>query len=323
MQQPHPHRAQAAQPEEHVLRSGAERRRVEGRAQLLPAALVRRDHAEQQVGMAAEVFRAGLDRDIDAARMRREEQRRRPGVVHHHDRVARMRDRRDRRNVLHLERQRARRLGEHHARVRLEQAGDVRAEQRVVVGRLDAEALQHRVAEIARRAIDRVRDQQVVAGSQEGQQRDAKSPRAPIRAARCRPRRKARSRRFRATRWSACPWCRRCSAPCAGESPARSDKAPSIRGRSAYSRSRAGPSDRGPRRRSGRGFERFARSAAAAAVAFRYPVHRVIPRWPRRMSGGFPGHLLRQRGPAVNPLTLLGDRSQMRHSGAAWEFVRS
>ena len=75
-----------------------------------------------------------------------------------------MRDRGDRRNVLHLERQRARRLGEHRARVGLEQLRDIRAEQRIVVGRLDAEALQHRVAEIARRPVDGVGDQQVIAG---------------------------------------------------------------------------------------------------------------------------------------------------------------
>ena len=55
----------------------------------LPAALVGRDQAEQQIGMAAQVFGAGLDRDVDAARVRREEQRRRPGVVHQHDRAAR------------------------------------------------------------------------------------------------------------------------------------------------------------------------------------------------------------------------------------------
>src|SRR5437764_2065700 len=43
------------------------------------------DLAEQQIGRAAAVLRSGLDRDIDATRMRREEQRRRPGVVHQHD----------------------------------------------------------------------------------------------------------------------------------------------------------------------------------------------------------------------------------------------
>ena len=51
-----------------------------------------------------------------------------------------MRDRGDRRNVLHAERQRARRLGEHEARVRPELALDPGREQRIVVGDLDAAA---------------------------------------------------------------------------------------------------------------------------------------------------------------------------------------
>ena len=104
--------------------------------------------------------------------MRREEQGRRPGVVHQHDQVARMRHRCDRRNVLHLEGERAGRLGEHRTRIRLEQARDVCAEQRIVVGRLDAEFLQHAVAEIPRRPVDRVRYQQVIAGLQAGEQRN-------------------------------------------------------------------------------------------------------------------------------------------------------
>ena len=271
--------------------------------------------AEQQVGMAAEIFRAGLDRDIDAARMRREEQRRRPGVVHQHDRVARMRDRRDRRNVLHLERQRARRLGEHRARIRLEQLRDIGADQRVVVGRLDAEALQHRVAKIARRAIDRVGDQQVVARFEAGQQRDRnrREPRGdqhrPGRTAQLAPGDLERLGRRRAL--GAVGVARLALR----ESPARSDKAPSNRDRSAYSRSRAVPSGSRPAVDDlGGGLARLPRAMAAAVLGIRF-----IDVIPCRPCGR---HLLRQRGPAVNPLTLLGDRSQMRHSGAAWEFVR-
>ena len=65
--------AQAAQGEEHVLRPGADRHGVEGRAQAPPAALVGRDEAEQEVGAAAQVFGAGLDGEVDAALVRREE----------------------------------------------------------------------------------------------------------------------------------------------------------------------------------------------------------------------------------------------------------
>ena len=73
-------------------------------------------------------------------------------------------------NVLHLERLRAGRLQEHDGRIRLHQLGDVGADQRIVERRLDAEALEDAVAHFARRLIDRVGHQDVVAGLREGQQ---------------------------------------------------------------------------------------------------------------------------------------------------------
>ena len=162
-----------AQREEHVLRAGADRHRVEGRAQILPAALVRRDEAEQQVGMrrsryfvpasiaistplACELKNSGVAQVLSIstiasracataaiAGMSCISNDSEPGASVNTARV----------------------LG-------LNSARDVRAEQRVVIGRLDAEALQHRVAEIARRPIDRVRHQQMVAGLQAAHQRD-------------------------------------------------------------------------------------------------------------------------------------------------------
>ena len=76
------HGPQAAQGKEDVLRSGAHGEAVEGAPQRRPGACVRRDEPEQQVRVARQVFGAGLDREIDAALVRREQQRRRPGVVH-------------------------------------------------------------------------------------------------------------------------------------------------------------------------------------------------------------------------------------------------
>lgn len=43
---------------------------------------------------------------------------------------------------------------------------------RVVVVDLDAQALEHGVGEVARRVVDRIGDQYVVAGRQEAEQRD-------------------------------------------------------------------------------------------------------------------------------------------------------
>ena len=50
-----------------------------------------RDEAEQKVRVAGEIFGAGFDRHVDAMGVRREEQRRRPGVVHDDAGAMRMR----------------------------------------------------------------------------------------------------------------------------------------------------------------------------------------------------------------------------------------
>ena len=68
------------------------------------------------------------------------------------------------RNVRHLERLRARRLDQHRAGIRLEQLVDAGADQGIEIGGLDAIARQHAVAEIARRTIGVVADQEMVAG---------------------------------------------------------------------------------------------------------------------------------------------------------------
>ena len=99
---------------------------VEGRAQALRPFLVGGDEAEQQIGMAGEIFGAGLDREIAAALMRREEERRRPGVVEDDADAPRMRGRGDGGNVLHLHALRAGRLHQHRGRLRPDQRRDSR-----------------------------------------------------------------------------------------------------------------------------------------------------------------------------------------------------
>ena len=100
-----------------------------------------------------------------------EPERGRPGVVEHHYRAARVGRRGDRGDVLDLEGQRSRRLGEHDRRRRAQQRGDARADERIVVGDVDAEASQVKVAETARRPVDRIDHQHVVARLGECEQR--------------------------------------------------------------------------------------------------------------------------------------------------------
>jgi hypothetical protein len=102
---------------------------------------------------------------------RLEIQRRRPGIVHQHARAFLVRNRRYGRDVLHLEALRTGRFGEHGARIRLEQFCNVFAERRIVIGRFNAHALEHAVAERARRPVGAVGDQDVIAGARHRHQR--------------------------------------------------------------------------------------------------------------------------------------------------------
>jgi hypothetical protein len=82
-----------------------------------------------------------------------------------------VRDFGDGRNVLHLEALRAGRFDEHRLRVRFEQFGDIGTDQRIVIRRLDAHALEHAVAEVAGRPVHAVGDQDVVAAACDRKQR--------------------------------------------------------------------------------------------------------------------------------------------------------
>ena len=83
-----------------------------------------------------------------------------------------MRGRGDRGNVLDLERLRARRLGEHDLGVGPHQGGDAFADCGIVVGGLDPHPLQSHVGERARRPINGIGHQHVIAGAQRRHQRD-------------------------------------------------------------------------------------------------------------------------------------------------------
>ena len=61
-------------------------------------------------------------------------------------------------------------LGEHHLGVGLEQLLDAGANQRIVIGGLDPEPLQHVVAEPPRRAVDAVGDEHMVSRREKGEE---------------------------------------------------------------------------------------------------------------------------------------------------------
>jgi len=74
--------AQAAQGQKAILRPRAHGEEIVGLAQLFVPFVVGRHQTQHQIGMAGQIFRARLHRQIDAALVRREKQRRRPCVVH-------------------------------------------------------------------------------------------------------------------------------------------------------------------------------------------------------------------------------------------------
>ena len=129
------------------------------------------DRAQHRVRMAHDVLGAGLDRDIRAQHQRLAEKRRGPGIVHDEDRAPLMGGGCERRKVLNLEGERARRFADHHAGVGTHQVSDAGADAGVVEGGLDPHALQQAVREAPRRAVGAVGHQHVVAALHEGEQR--------------------------------------------------------------------------------------------------------------------------------------------------------
>ena len=114
--------------------------------------------------MADDIFGGGLDRHVHPMGERLEVERRRPGIVHYHHGAGFMRglaiagmsctsklcEPGDSVNTTRV--------------VFLMRALIPAADQRVVIGGLDAEPLQHVVAEAPRRPIDAVGDEHIVAG---------------------------------------------------------------------------------------------------------------------------------------------------------------
>ena len=74
-------------------------------------------------------------------------------------------------DVLHFHGLGSRAFAVDNPRIGPHQRGDAASDEGIVIGGLDAETLEQPIAEMARRLIDRVHHQEVVAGLEEGQQR--------------------------------------------------------------------------------------------------------------------------------------------------------
>ncbi len=120
--------------------------------------------------MPTDIFGRGLHADIDALLQRAVIQWRRPGIVVDHKRAARMRDGSDRGNVGHFEGLRSRRFDHYRPGVWLEQGGDAGADEGIEIAGFDAVAGEHPIAEISRRTIGVVADEQMIARFQHREQ---------------------------------------------------------------------------------------------------------------------------------------------------------
>ena len=121
--QPHRQCAHPAQRKINIVGAGAVAEIGGHRAHRQIHLLVGDHGAEHHVGVADDVFGRGVDRDIDPVLERAEQVGRGPGVVHQDLGASLVRRGRDRRHVLHLEGQRARRFAVDDPRVRAASAG--------------------------------------------------------------------------------------------------------------------------------------------------------------------------------------------------------
>ncbi len=122
--------AQAAQGEPGLVGAGALAEDAAGALEALGEGLGGGDRAEHQVRMAADIFGAGEDGEIDAERDRGEVERGRPGVVDQGGDTARFGGGADGGDVLHLERMGAGAFEEDGAGPVGDQGGDAGADQR-------------------------------------------------------------------------------------------------------------------------------------------------------------------------------------------------
>ena len=127
----------------------------------------------KQVGMAGEIFCPGLDGHVDAGRVRADKNSGVAQVLSMIEQQVSLLSQSDQgRQIRDLEALRTRCLEEKNARIGPDQVRDGTGLQGIVIGGLDTETLQDGVAEIPRRPVDRIRDQNMVARFNGGQKGD-------------------------------------------------------------------------------------------------------------------------------------------------------
>ena len=121
--------------------------------------------------MTDDVFGASLNRNIDAQFKRTAQDRGRPGVIKHDFDATIMGRGGNRGDVLHFKGQRPRAFTPDQNRIVTDKSGDIAANGRVVIFGFNTKAFQEGVAQIARREIGAVGDQNVIARFDKGEDR--------------------------------------------------------------------------------------------------------------------------------------------------------
>src|SRR3984893_1940043 len=134
----------------------------------VPMFASRGDDTHRGVGVAHNVFRSRLYRDIDTMLEWLEVERRGPRVIHHNDGISGMGCNRNCGDIFHVERVRARGFDVDQPGVGSELASYPTADQRIIIAGSYATARQHRVDEMACRPVYAVTDENVVPSAHKG-----------------------------------------------------------------------------------------------------------------------------------------------------------
>ena len=132
------HGAQAAQSEEHIIRADAETDIAMHALQLGEVIAFGRNSAEQGVGMADNIFGGRENGEINTEIERSEIERRRPCIINSSFDTGFFRRCDNGRHVLHFKGLRAGAFHENHRRIVANELGNIAADERVVIFRLNA-----------------------------------------------------------------------------------------------------------------------------------------------------------------------------------------
>ena len=162
--EPHCQCAQSAKAEINVVGADAQAAQPHVVLEVADGPGVGRNRSDHHVGVAADIFGAGLDREINAEIKRPVIERARPGIVHQHNRALGMGGVGDGGNILHLETQRARRFEKHGTGVLAHERCNRGPGEGIEIRRGHAIAGQDLVTKTARRPVHAISDEDMVAG---------------------------------------------------------------------------------------------------------------------------------------------------------------